>query len=187
MSGGESQGHFFTCSLININFRENWTHYGHPLPSLAKETCPRLQIWGDENRGVWSSLQLDILPHTDFLNLDFFPRNFRPLPFFNIWHYSHQPWYYRKSDIASPFIFFHVIFFPVAMIFPFPLHNLIFFLNRLDTKWWTNTFLKVAKNDCFSGATVPKVLCVWSRLKFIKFRRSGFFRWYLIRFHKIAN
>ena len=35
-------------------------------------------------------------------------------------------------DIASPYPFDPVIFFPIAMIFPSPLYNLKFFPNRLD-------------------------------------------------------
>ena len=72
-------------------------------------------------------------PTPIFENLHFLPRNVRPPPLFTTWYSSQQPRYYREDDIASPFPFLYVIFFPTAMIFPSRLYNLIFFPNnRLD-------------------------------------------------------
>ena len=50
-----------------------------------------------------------------FLNLDFLPNNFRPLPTFSTWYSSQQ--YYRNGDIASPYPFIHVMYFPTALPF----------------------------------------------------------------------
>ena len=59
--------------------------------------------------------------------LIFFPKISAPFPY--------PPWHSQQwDDIASPFPFFHVNFFPKAMIFPYSLHYLIFFPNRLDKR-----------------------------------------------------
>ena len=50
---------------------------------------------------------------------------FRPLPLLTAFY--QEPQYYREDDIVFPF--FHVIFFLTAMMFPSPLHNLIFLPN----------------------------------------------------------
>ena len=68
---------------------------------------------------VYSSLQLDVLPHPLFF------KNFIFLP--------KQPYYYGDEYIASPLPFFHVIFFPTAVIFPSPLYKLILLRNRFYT------------------------------------------------------
>ena len=69
-------------------------------------------------RGVYSSLQLDILPHPDFLNLDFLPQNFRPHLIF-----SQQLYYYGEDDIASTFPFSRYIL-PHSHDIPFPFSQL---------------------------------------------------------------
>ena len=61
---------------------------------------------------------LIFFPTPIFLISIFLPKFLMPLPLFPTWYSSQQPWFHRKDFISLYFIFFHVIFFPAALIFP---------------------------------------------------------------------
>ena len=64
--------------------------------------------------------------------LIFFPKMSIPSLFSPLYSLPSSLNIIRKMFPLSPFPFFHVIFFPKAMIFPSPLYNLIFFPNSLN-------------------------------------------------------
>ena len=81
-------------------------------------------------RGVWSSLQLDILPHLYFWILILFPKFLFPLRLLMFFLTAWISW--QEKSYCFPFPFFYVIFFPTVLILTSPFHNLIFFPNILD-------------------------------------------------------
>ena len=73
--------------------------------------------------------KLDILPHPNFYFYFYFlSRNFSPFSPLDILTEILN----ILEKIILLRIFFHAIFFPMAMIYPSTLNNLIFFPNRLD-------------------------------------------------------
>ena len=87
-----------------------------------------------DSRGVYSSLQLYILPHPYFSNLDFLPQIFNaPSPLSHLVFFP-TAMILEGEDISFQFPFVHVIYFPTPFILPSSLHNLIFFPYRLDEK-----------------------------------------------------
>ena len=75
-----------------------------------------------EAKGIYKvPYNLIFFPTRIILNLDFLPKNLRLLPHLIFFPTSSISW---EDDIASPFLFFHVIFYPTAIIFPSPLNNL---------------------------------------------------------------
>ena len=86
-----------------------------------------------KNRVVYSSLKLDILPNIHFFTLDFLPPILKPFT-------SSPPdivlnrLKIKKKNVSIPLsLFFSIIFFPTALIFPSQLYKFMFFPNRLDT------------------------------------------------------
>ena len=130
---------------LNDKFRINQFREGGakiPPPSGKSQTMPLPVYLAGAQRPYWSggsTLQPQplTLPHR-LVHLDQgvykVPDNliFFPTPIFQILiffpeisilsSYPQQPHYNREHAIASPLLFYHVIFFPTAMIFPFPLH-----------------------------------------------------------------
>ena len=99
---------------------------------------------------------LIFFPIPIFKNRNFLPRYFLPLPLFPTWYSSKQLKYYREDHIASPFPYFHIIFFPPAMKFLF-----------LYTTWYSSPTHFINMNficDCYlQWLLVPeRIAAAWS-------------------------